>query len=404
MADKKYLDDIIKTVDKMPEMSLDPIVKEFQDFVERDPTLYMQYTQMFTEVTESTSPMDKPQVQNYRQMFRVVNFIMLYWAPEYNEYEHVGFPINAILNWSMRSVNGYAAFLNVEANARWKLVLDKWGCFLKSKASARVLNTSPNGWFGERAMEAMPNFVVDFECNPEEEHYGFKSWDDFFTRKFREGRRPIAAGNNVIVSACESLPFDLQVNIQAIDDFWIKEQKYSLRHILADDPLTEAFVGGTIYQAFLSPVNYHRWHSPVDGTIVKAYHVPGAYYLATLSVGPDEFSPMKSQGYICQVAARAVMFIQADNPKIGMMCFVAVGMAEVSTCEIRSDLLPSNANPEPRVKKGDELGMFHFGGSTHLLIFRKDVNLEWSPGIEERLLDKKISSYIPINSYIATVK
>jgi len=30
------------------------------------------------------------------------------------------------------------------------------------------------------------------------------------------------------------------------------------------------FVGGTVYQAFLSALNYHRWHAPVAGTIVRA--------------------------------------------------------------------------------------------------------------------------------------
>ena len=30
-----------------------------------------------------------------------------------------------------------------------------------------------------------------------------------------------------------------------------------------------------------------------------------------------------------------------------------------------------------RVMKGDQIGMFHFGGSTHCLIFRPEVHLEF---------------------------
>lgn len=35
-------------------------------------------------------------------------------------------------------------------------------------------------------------------------------------------------------------------------------------------------VPGTIYQANLSSLNYHRWHSPATGTLVEAYLVHGA--------------------------------------------------------------------------------------------------------------------------------
>ena len=66
--------------------------------------------------------------------------------------------------------------------------------------------------------------------------------------------------------------------------------------------------------------------------------------------------------------ARALIFIEADNPDIGLMCVMPVGMAEVSSCDI-------TVQPGQHVEKGDELGMFHFGGSTHCLIFRPGVNL-----------------------------
>ena len=41
------------------------------------------------------------------------------------------------------------------------------------------------------------------------------------------------------------------------------------------------------------------------------------------------------------------------------------------------------------VKKGDQIGMFHYGGSSHLLIFKPGVNLEFdlrgqTPGLETK--------------------
>ena len=104
--------------------------------------------------------------------------------------------------------------------------------------------------------------------------------------------------------------------------------------MLNHDEYVDMFIGGTIYQAFLSATNYHRWHSPISGTIKKAYVVPRTYYSEAQSEGFDEAGPNNSQGYIAHVATRAIIFIESDDPVIGLMCFVAVGMSEVSSCKI----------------------------------------------------------------------
>ncbi len=90
----------------------------------------------------------------------------------------------------------------------------------------------------------MPDFESKFIYQP---YHGFASWDDFFTRQFRPGQRPITAigDDSVIVNACESAPFKLAHGVKRIDNFWIKGQPYSLRHMFADDPVKEQFVGGT---------------------------------------------------------------------------------------------------------------------------------------------------------------
>ena len=96
----------------------------------------------------------------------------------------------------------------------------------------------------------------------------------------------------------------------------------------------------------------------------------GTYYSETPAEGFDPAGPNDSQGYITEIATRAMIFIEADNPAIGLRCVLPVGMAEVSTCEI-------TVYEGQHVKKGSQLGMFHFGGSTHCLLFRPGVNLEF---------------------------
>ena len=219
-------------------------------------------------------------VLNYRQMLCLLNVIVTR-APEFNQTALSGCPISMILDWSTGTAAGHVAFLNNKINLHFKKILNYWAVFLKSADSCYVLSDDPEkGWLGENAMKAMPNFTQLYKCDPSKPHYGFKSWDDFFTREFRDGVRPIAdpCDNRVIVNACESAPYMIQHNVSRWSQFWIKAQPYSICFMLANDSLAQQFVGGTVYQAFLSPTCYHRWHSPVDGKIVKAYVKDGSYF------------------------------------------------------------------------------------------------------------------------------
>ena len=394
-----WLAALIKTVDESPQ-PLRPVVQELKELIESDPQIYMYFHQMFEELPDSATyertPTGSPQVRDYRQMLQLINHV-LGTAPSFNETGLVGFPINAILDWPMGTTAGTNAFLDERVNERFKAILNEWGRFLKSPASRYVLNDDPrHGWFGRNAKKAMPGFASTFKCEPEQPFYGFTSWDDFFTRTFRPGQRPVASqgDDDVICNACESAPYRIAKDVRRVDTFWLKGQPYSLRHIFGDDPVNEQFVGGTVYQAFLSALSYHRWHSPVTGTIVSTRVIDGSYYAQSPAVGFDPASPNESQGYITEVATRGVILIEADNPKIGLMGFVSVGMAEVSTSEI-------TVEPGQRVTKGEQLGMFHFGGSTHLLVFRPGVRLNFDLHGQEPGLD---ASNILVNARIATVR
>jgi phosphatidylserine decarboxylase len=253
-------------------------------------------------------------------------------------------------------------------------MLNEYKSFLESPASQSVLNTGAEGWFSEQALTVMGDVAsqgygpITFEqayvCNPAQPAYGFHSWDQFFIRTFRPGVRPVAepGDSTVIVSACESGPYALEMNVQQRDRFWIKGQPYSLVDMLNFDAHTDYFVGGTVYQAFLSALSYHRWHAPIAGTVVKVVSIPGTYYAenywegfaninpATGMPDPDPAAPNNSQGYICEVAARALIFIEADDPRIGIVGIVEVGMAEVSSCE-------TIVREGQHVDKGEQIGM-----------------------------------------------
>lgn len=394
------------------DQKLAPSVQMLQDLIESDPLLKEKFNDMFTEIPNKPKyqqdAFSEPTVKNYQQMLKMINHVMNQ-APEFNTTGLVGFPINAILDWAMGTKAGYEVFLDHRVNDCFRDILDAWGEFLSSEKSAYVLNTGENGWLSPVALKEMSeaaygtNFLDIFNTPNQDINngFGFKSWDEFFTRTFKEGVRPVASpeDDSIIANACESAPYRTVTNVNKTDKYWIKGQPYSLQDILNKDDLTDKFVGGTIYQAFLSALSYHRWHAPISGTIVKAYNVYGTYYSENYYEGfgegndADPSAPNDSQAYITEVASRAIIVIEADNKDLGLLTFVAVGMAEVSSNEI-------TVKVGQHVNKGDQIGMFHFGGSTHLLIFQPDVNVEFDLHGQTASLD---SNNIPLSSKIAKV-
>ncbi|MCX6222918.1 MAG: phosphatidylserine decarboxylase family protein [Bacteroidia bacterium] len=376
-----------------------PVIEEFRNHIETDPEIFMQFNLMFEQVPHkppyNKDPTGKPQVRSYHHMLQLLNKIMTK-SLEFDSNSFVGIPICTIFGWPMGTPAGSAAFLNVKVNRQLKKILNEWAIFLSSENSRYVLNSDPHkGWFGKDAQKELPDFDKEFICNPELPYHGFKSWDDFFTREFKNGKRPVASpdDDSVIVNACESSPYRIAKNIKRLDKFWIKAQSYSLDHMLAGDQLSDNFVGGTVYQGFLSALNYHRWHSPVCGKIVKTCVIDGSYYSEALSEGFDPTGENESQGYIVELATRALIFIEADNTDIGLMCIILVGMTEISSCQI-------TVYEGQHVSKGDQIGMFHYGGSSHCLLFGPHVKLDFDlhgckPGLN--------SKNIPVNARIATV-
>jgi phosphatidylserine decarboxylase len=355
---------------KRGQVALHPVLREFQELIDDDPVVRMYINRMIAEVP-STKPYSQRHLESVEQMLHLINEVLT-MAPEFGK-SSVTLPLNAILDWAMGTPAGFAAFRDPRVNAMLKKILTVWCEFLSSRDSLYVLNGSPSGWKSAEAVQAVG--MEQYEHDPHDEHWGFSSWNDFFTRRFKAGARPVASpgDDKVIVSACESTPYGISMDVKRHDRFWIKSQPYSLADMLANDDSVDQFVGGTVYQAFLSATNYHRWHSPVGGTIVRAFVQEGTYYSEADSEGADAVEPTNSQGYMAHVAARAIFVIEADDPVIGLMAFVAIGMSEVSSCMIDSKIKPGY-----RVAKGEELGFFQFGGSTHCLVFRPGAIAEFS--------------------------
>jgi phosphatidylserine decarboxylase len=380
--------------------ALSPPVRQLRDLVENTPILRMHLTQAIRHalMLQRTHQDIKLGYATIEELMVLIDSVMTLSLP-FSTSGLVGCPINALLDWPMCMPGGFEFFQFSEVNAKLRAVLDRWSRFLDGPHSRRYLNTcSPDGWFSAEASQYVDMSL--FVCDPTAPFHGFASWNDFFTRRLRPEARPVASVGDprVVVSACESTPYQIQRHAELRDAFWLKRQRYSLRDIFTArrSDLARTFVGGTVYQAFLSAYNYHRWHAPVDGVVVEAYLVRGTYYSDVASEHLDPSGPNNSQGYITAVAARAIIVIDTElaggSSGPGLVACVFVGMAEISSCMITVSLGDA-------VTKGDELGYFQYGGSTHCLIFQPRVKIEFGP----KPPFNEQASIIKINSHLATV-
>lgn len=374
-----------------------PIIRELQELIESDPVMLMYFTQMCEQQPSFAPPPESGdiKIRGYHQLLRILDHVLT-TAPEFSTDGQVGCPINAVLDFPMITPAGLAAFLSPKLNRVLKKVLAAWAQYLDSPASLYVLNETTTGWLCPAALKAIN--MEEHVHDPKAPFYGFRSWNDFFIRRFRPGARPVAGPHNhkVIVNACESTPFAIARGVKAQDAFWIKSQPYSLKQML-DGHFVDEFTGGTVYQAFLSAENYHHWHSPVSGVIKMIHHVEGAYYAECASEGFDPLGPNNSQGYIAHVNTRALIFIEADAPAIGLLCFVAVGMVEVSSCVV-------GVKEGQQVKKGKEIGHFQFGGSTHCLVFQRGAIAEFALQAIPQGENGANSPIVKVNSLLAIAR
>jgi len=359
------------TLSSGEEESLIPAVQRFKKFIEGDPVILDGFERMFKE--------DPPfaEIQDYKDLLAHFN-IVLQETPSYGD---LGPPIYMLMFHVMNTKSGWDTFAIERLNAEFKELFVSWAAHLSSPASTDRLNKEVGGWFHEDAMKAatedfpgIPFGQVFFTPNPKAMTLGYKSFDEYFNRKFASDVRQVEfpERTDIIGGACESVMYKLATDVELSDEFWIKGEPYSLNHMLNSHRLADQFKCGTVYQGFLQVTNYHRWHAPIAGKIVDIVDVPGTYFnMSPALIGDTEEHPyLRSLAYLTAVAARQLIFIDADNKDIGLMCFIAIGMTEISTCE-------ATVKIDDHVKRGDELGMFHFGGSSHALVFGPQVKLQF---------------------------
>jgi phosphatidylserine decarboxylase len=224
---------------------------------------------------------------------------------------------------------------------------------------------------------------------------GFETFNQFFTRRLRNGLRPIDADPNSVVSPADGR-LDDAGEIDAEQKFVVKGQEYDAGELLGSKPDARRFAGGSYAIVYLSPRDYHRVHSPVEGSITHVRHVPGTLY------------PVNAFGvrHVPLLFARNErVVIAVDSVRFGHVAVVMVGAMIVGriTLTFEGPERPAfggamierfyGNGSAPHLAKGDELGAFQLGSTVVLL-------LEPGANSADRILADVIGTHVRVGQAI----
>jgi phosphatidylserine decarboxylase len=201
----------------------------------------------------------------------------------------------------------------------------------------------------------------------------YPSFDEFFTRPLRDGVRVVSSDG--LVSPADGRLVDAGI-VGPDATLVVKGKPYSVAELVGDPSEAARYVGGCFAVVYLSPRDYHRVHSPVEGRVVSVRGIPGDLYPVN-SIGERHVPGLfvKNQ----RVA------ITIDGGALGPVCCVMVGAMIVGRISV--EVVPSDATPlglhrlDPAVpvRRGGEIGKFHLG-STVVLLTGPKVAIARRPG------------------------
>lgn len=211
-----------------------------------------------------------------------------------------------------------------------------------SKAGGWLLDTSASRML-------IPGFIRRHKLNPGQwEKQKFSSYNEFFTRKLKDGERPLPGASQLLISPCDG-----KLTVYSADGkgrFLIKHTSYTLARLLNSYSLAERFQGGNVLIFRLTVDDYHRYCYVDDGVKSSNYRIPGV--LHTVNPAANDWEPIYKEN------AREYCLIHTRQ--FGTVLMMEVGALLVGKIH--------NYHGAGKVYRGQEKGRFEFGGSTVILL------------------------------------
>lgn len=224
-------------------------------------------------------------------------------------------------------------------------------------------------WYGRKmngrysALRILP-FITAYDIDVDEfakSAFDYKTFNEFFYRALKPGVRPIAAGERVAAMPADGRHLVFP-NVETTPGFYVKGANFTLTELFAEDhlpegerPLAAKFAGGAMLISRLCPVDYHRFHFPVSGMPGEPRLINGWLY---------SVSPVALRRNLHYLVQNKRMLTLIESPVFGTVAMFEVGATNVGS--IRQTFVAGRA-----ANKGDEKGLFAFGGSCVITVFQR---------------------------------
>lgn len=202
---------------------------------------------------------------------------------------------------------------------------------------------------------------------------GFSTFGEFFARSLKPGVRPVESAPGVLVSPCDGL---LRVagalTTGGKTTFEVKGRSYSATDLAGRPGWWSEIDTGGYAVIYLSPADYHRVHSPTDGTVASAWHLDGTCM------------PVNRLGQLVapwSVVSNERVAFDITGPE-GRVALVMVGALAVRAIEVTLpglDLRGNGADQKVPVERGQEIAVFNLG-STVVVLWEGHSELGVQPG------------------------
>lgn len=251
-----------------------------------------------------------------------------------------------------------ALYRSVPGRAAVKLLVHPW----VSRAGGWMLNRKASRILIPFFLKSHPMDTSGWEKKI------FTSYNDFFMRKLKEGKRPVQKDPEKIISPCDGKLTVCPITADGI--MKIKHTPYTLKELLKSEKLAKAYEGGYGFVYRLTVDDYHRYIYTETGKKSGNYKIPGIFH--TVNPVANDLEPIYKEN------TREFCLIQTVDVK-------TVLQMEVGALLVGKIL---NRQEEAAVVRGEEKGSFAFGGSTIVVLYQPDTVVP-----DEDLLENSRAGY-----------
>ena len=211
----------------------------------------------------------------------------------------------------------------------------------------------------------------------EKDIHEYKSVDEFFTRKYAKGKLVVKKDSSAILAPSEGTVVGFR-SLDVATSIWIKQKHCTLKTMGIPDKIISKMGERQNIQVFkLDVYDLHRYYSPISGRVVARI---------------DHLEPLRYSHSVRPVALKAGWDIMTENRRVIIviehnvtgeyLVMMIVGGIGIDSVEV-------NVKEGANIEQGEEIGMFHMGGSAILIATpasdwkqREDIEVASVIGVE----------------------